>query len=127
MLYKAEFHERYTDASEHLEKVIETCEFLINDCSLKQFLLLILQLGNKLNAGTYAGNAAAIKISSLAMLVDTRANKPNISFLHYVVDVAASNDASKLEFRSKVADFQRMPKTPFAALEEVNSLVEGEK
>ncbi|XP_039301499.1 inverted formin-2-like, partial [Nilaparvata lugens] len=50
MLYKAEFHERYTDASEHLEKVIETCEFLINDCSLKQFLLLILQLGNKLNA-----------------------------------------------------------------------------
>ncbi|XP_039287019.1 FH2 domain-containing protein 1-like isoform X5 [Nilaparvata lugens] len=118
MLYKAEFHERYTDASEHLEKVIETCEFLINDCS---------SCSSSSNLGTYAGNAAAIKISSLAMLVDTRANKPNISFLHYVVDVAASNDASKLEFRSKVADFQRMPKTPFAALEEVNSLVEGEK
>ncbi|XP_039274895.1 FH2 domain-containing protein 1-like isoform X2 [Nilaparvata lugens] len=126
MLFKQEFHERYTDASEHLEKVIETCEFLINDCSLKQFLLLILQLGNKLNAGTYAGNADAIKISSLAMLADTRANKPNISFLHYVVDVAASNDASMLAFRSKVADFQRMSKTPFAALElEVNSLMEG--
>ncbi|XP_039287430.1 inverted formin-2-like [Nilaparvata lugens] len=126
MLYKEEFHERYTDASEHLEKVIETCEFLINDCSLKQFLLLILQLGNKLNAGTYAGNADAIKISSLAMLADTRANKPKISFLHYVVDVAASNDASMLAFRSKVADFQRMSKTPFAALEEeINSLVEG--
>ncbi|XP_039287212.1 inverted formin-2-like [Nilaparvata lugens] len=126
MLFKQEFHERYSDASEHLEKVIETCEFLINDCSLKQFLLLILQLGNKLNAGTYAGNADAIKISSLAMLSDTRANKPKISFLHYVVDVAASNDASMLAFRSKVADFQRMSKTPFAALElEVNSLMEG--
>ncbi|XP_039301091.1 FH2 domain-containing protein 1-like, partial [Nilaparvata lugens] len=76
--------------------------------------------------GTYAGNADAIKISSLAMLADTRANKPKISFLHYVVDVAASNDASMLEFRSKVADFQRMSKTPFAALEEeMNSLVEG--
>ncbi|XP_039300187.1 inverted formin-2-like [Nilaparvata lugens] len=128
MLYKAEFHDRYTDASGHLEKVIETCEFLINDCSLKQFFKLILQLGNKLNAGTYAGNADAIKISSLAMLADTRANKPKITFLHYVVDVAASNDASMLAFRSKVADFQRMSKTPFAALEEeVNSLVEGVK
>ncbi|RZF34087.1 hypothetical protein LSTR_LSTR011657 [Laodelphax striatellus] len=126
MLYKEEFHERFTDASSHLEKVLDTCQFLVNDCSLKQFLTLILQLGNQLNAGTYAGNAAAFKLSSLQMLADTKANKPKMTFLHYVVDVAVSNDASLLDFRTRVADFQEMSKTPIAAVEEeVKTLAEG--
>ncbi|XP_006820598.1 inverted formin-2-like, partial [Saccoglossus kowalevskii] len=37
--------------------------------------------------GGYAGNAVGFRIDSLLKLVDTRANKPRMNLLHYLVDV----------------------------------------
>lgn len=38
--------------------------------------------------GGYAGNATGIKISSLVKLVDTRANKPRMNLMHFLVHVS---------------------------------------
>lgn len=45
--------------------------------------------------GKYSGNAVGFRISSLTKLIDTRANKPRITLLHYLVNEAEKkhNDA----------------------------------
>lgn len=38
--------------------------------------------------GNYAGDAAGFKLSSLIKLTETRANKPRMNLLHYVILVS---------------------------------------
>ena len=40
--------------------------------------------------GSFAGNAEGFKIGSLTKLTDTRANKPRMNLLHFVVQVRLS-------------------------------------
>ena len=39
--------------------------------------------------GGYAGNAVAFKINSLLKIVDTRANKPRMNLMHFLVHVSS--------------------------------------
>lgn len=48
--------------------------------------------------GSYAGNAAGFKLNTLPKLLDTRANKPRMTFLHFVVQVAETNNKDALAF-----------------------------
>lgn len=41
-----------------------------------------------LTQGGYAGNAVAFKINSLLKIVDTRANKPRMNLMHFLVHVS---------------------------------------
>ena len=60
---------------------------------------------------SYAGNAAGFKLSALQQLADLRANKPRMTLLHYIVDVAENENPSLLDFTqqlSKVKEARRM-------------------
>ncbi|RXM36994.1 FH2 domain-containing protein 1 [Acipenser ruthenus] len=59
-------------------KELMSCE------ELHAILHLVLQAGNIMNAGGYAGNAVGFKLSSLLKLADTKANKPGMNLLHFV-------------------------------------------
>lgn len=48
--------------------------------------------------GTYAGNAVGFKISSLTKLADTKANKPRMNLLHYLIEECDKSQASLLSF-----------------------------
>lgn len=48
--------------------------------------------------GGYAGNAAGFKINSLNKLIDTRANKPRVTLLHFLVGEAEKENKSALLF-----------------------------
>ncbi len=54
--------------------------------------------------GRYAGSAVGFRISSLLKLVETRANKPRMTLLHYLVDEARREDPHALQF---AADLQQ--------------------
>merc|ERR1712183_565550 len=58
---------------------------------------LILQVGNFMNHGSYAGNAQAFKITALLKLADTRANKPRMTLMHYIVETAENEVQKMLE------------------------------
>uniref|UniRef100_A0A3Q2ZYS0 FH2 domain containing 1 n=1 Tax=Kryptolebias marmoratus TaxID=37003 RepID=A0A3Q2ZYS0_KRYMA len=62
-------------------KELMSCE------ELHAILHLVLQAGNIMNAGGYAGNAVGFKLSSLLSLADTKANKPGMNLLHFVAMV----------------------------------------
>ncbi|XP_068701516.1 inverted formin-2-like isoform X1 [Montipora foliosa] len=65
---------------------------------LPEVLQLILIIGNFLNSGGYAGNAVAFKINSLLKIVDTRANKPRMNLMHFLVHVAEEKREEVLKF-----------------------------
>ncbi|KFZ58954.1 FH2 domain-containing protein 1, partial [Antrostomus carolinensis] len=79
-------------------KELMTCE------ELHSILHLVLQAGNIMNAGGYAGNAVGFKLSSLLKLADTKANKPGMNLLHFVALEAQKKDAALLNFPEKIRD-----------------------
>ncbi|XP_077984696.1 inverted formin-2-like [Glandiceps talaboti] len=87
MLLKEEFSSSVGILKPALESIIKGCNCFFESTSLEEFLKLVLITGNYMNAGGYAGNAVGFKLSSLMKLSDTRANKPRINLLHYLVEV----------------------------------------
>eukprot|EP00069_Balaena_mysticetus_P005684 bmy_18175T0 len=73
---------------------------------LHSILHLVLQAGNIMNAGGYAGNAVGFKLSSLLKLADTKANKPGMNLLHFVAQEAQKKDAVLLNFSEKLHHVQ---------------------
>jgi hypothetical protein len=60
--------------------------------------------------GSYAGNAAGFKLNTLPKLLDTRANKPRMTFLHFVVQVAERNNRNALAFTKDLSDIHNICK-----------------
>lgn len=48
--------------------------------------------------GGYAGNALGFKLASLLKLGETRANKPRVTLLHYLVEQAEKENKEVLQF-----------------------------
>lgn len=48
--------------------------------------------------GSYAGNALGFRLSTLPQLLETRSNKPRMTLLHYLVEIAEQEQAHMLEF-----------------------------
>ncbi|XP_053555075.1 uncharacterized protein LOC128645825 [Bombina bombina] len=72
-------------------------------CSELHFILrLVLKAGNFMNAGGYAGNAAGFRIASLLKLADTKANRPGMNLLHFVVMEVQRKNADFLSFPDKL-------------------------
>ncbi|XP_060951392.1 FH2 domain-containing protein 1 [Limanda limanda] len=91
---------REIDAVRVATKELLSCE------ELHAILHLVLQAGNIMNAGGYAGNAVGFKLSSLLSLADTKANKPGMNLLHFVAMEAKKKDENLLKFPEKLQDVQ---------------------
>ncbi|XP_061769253.1 FH2 domain-containing protein 1 [Nerophis ophidion] len=95
---------------------------------LHAILHLVLQAGNIMNAGGYAGNAVGFKLSSLLSLADTKANKPGMNLLHFVAMEAKKKDEKLLKFPEKLVDVQSAARISVENIEvEFSSLYVGIK
>eukprot|EP00063_Salmo_salar_P037497 XP_014012332.1 PREDICTED: FH2 domain-containing protein 1-like [Salmo salar] len=102
--------EEFPPACENMSRDIAvlrtaTKELLVCE-ELHAILHLVLQAGNILNTGGYAGNAVGFKLSSLLSLADTKANKPGMNLLHFVALEAQKKDDKLLEFPGKLQHVQ---------------------
>ncbi|KAF7658001.1 hypothetical protein LDENG_00019300 [Lucifuga dentata] len=71
---------------------------LLEADNLRSIIRLVLKTGNYMNAGGYAGSAVGFRMASLLKLVDTKANKPGMNLMHYVVMQAQKVDEELLNF-----------------------------
>ncbi|XP_041114682.1 FH2 domain-containing protein 1-like [Polyodon spathula] len=98
--------EEFTPHMENLKYAICTMTFaareLLNCVDLHTVIRLVLKLGNYMNAGGYAGSAVGFRMTSLLKLVDTKANKPGMNLMHYVVMEAEKKDVSLLNFSNQL-------------------------
>ncbi|XP_047105258.1 FH2 domain-containing protein 1-like [Schistocerca piceifrons] len=128
MLLKEEFPLRTYELREQLNAVADACNKLKANKHLKEFLALVLQLGNFINAGSYAGNAAGFTLSTLPKLLEIKANKPRLTFLHYVVEVAEANNKEILQFTEDMSNMKEMARISVELLqEEVMKLISDVK
>lgn len=118
LLQKEQLPTTVAELKPQLQTVINICDQVINNASLKEFLALILQFGNYLNAGSYAGSAAGFKLNTLPKLLDMRTNKPRFTCLHYVVEVAEEQNKDILKFTTEMKQMRSAARISMEALEE---------
>lgn len=78
--------------------------------ALQEVLYMVVVVGNFLNAGGYAGNAAGVKLSSLQKLTDIRANKPGMNLIHFVALQAEKKNRELLLFPEQFASLENASK-----------------
>ncbi|XP_060869000.1 inverted formin-2-like isoform X2 [Metopolophium dirhodum] len=119
MIEKEELPVIVSEIHGQLESIKEMCDDLITNQPFKQFLSLVLFIGNYLNAGSYAGNASGFTLDTLPKLLDTRANKPRVTFLHFVVEMAQTNNMDDiLSFTKYTAALRNLSRISFLSLED---------
>ncbi|XP_030644107.1 FH2 domain-containing protein 1 [Chanos chanos] len=106
MVLQEEFFPLCAVMSREISVVHSATEELMTCEELHAILHLVLQAGNIMNAGGYAGNAVGFKLSSLLSLADTKANKPGMNLLHFVALEAQKKDESLLRFPEKLSHVQ---------------------
>ncbi|XP_048106886.1 FH2 domain-containing protein 1, partial [Alosa alosa] len=106
MVLKEEFFPLCAVMSREINVIRMATEELMNCEELHAILHLVLQAGNIMNAGGYAGNAVGFKLSSLLSLADTKANKPGMNLLHFVALEAQKKDEELLKFPEKLQHVQ---------------------
>ncbi|OPJ75311.1 FH2 domain-containing protein 1 [Patagioenas fasciata monilis] len=104
MVLEREFSPSCTSLQNDMKIIRRATKELMTCEELHSILHLVLQAGNIMNAGGYAGNAVGFKLSSLLKLADTKANKPGMSLLHFVALEAQKKDAALLNFSEKIRD-----------------------
>ncbi|XP_045904128.1 FH2 domain-containing protein 1 [Micropterus dolomieu] len=106
MVLHEEFFPSCAVMSHEIDVVRVATKELMNCEELHAILHLVLQAGNIMNAGGYAGNAVGFKLSSLLSLADTKANKPGMNLLHFVAMEAKKKDEKLLRFPEKLHNLQ---------------------
>ncbi|XP_055043490.2 uncharacterized protein [Misgurnus anguillicaudatus] len=84
LLLKREFFSSCLSMKQEIAVVQTAITEILNCEELHGVLHLVLQAGNLLNAGGFAGNVVGFKLSSLLSLADTKANKPGMNLMHFV-------------------------------------------
>ncbi|XP_069129886.1 uncharacterized protein [Argopecten irradians] len=116
MLVKEEFKANMDYIKPHVEAVIETANEIKAHDDLQELFYLVLIAGNYLNGGNYAGDAAGFKLSSLVKLTETRANKPRMNLLHFVIMQAEDKNPELLTFPEKLKYLKDATQAPLETL-----------
>ncbi|RXN00094.1 FH2 domain-containing protein 1 [Acipenser ruthenus] len=106
MVLKEEFFPCCSSLNNEIDIIRVATKELMSCEELHAVLHLVLQAGNLMNAGGYAGNAVGFKLSSLLKLADTKANKPGMNLLHFVALEAQKKDETLLKFSEKLQHVQ---------------------
>ncbi|XP_050547200.1 inverted formin-2-like [Daktulosphaira vitifoliae] len=118
MILKEELPSMLNEMHSLLRHIQRMCHDIIKDDSFKEFLSVVLFIGNHINAGTYAGNARSFTLNSLSKLYDIRTNKPRITFLHFVIEVAQEYKDDILSFTKYSSSLGMLSKMSIVRLEE---------
>uniref|UniRef100_A0A8D2J727 FH2 domain containing 1 n=1 Tax=Varanus komodoensis TaxID=61221 RepID=A0A8D2J727_VARKO len=123
MVLKKEFSPSCTSLQKDMTIIRMATKELMCCEELHSILHLVLQAGNIMNAGGYAGNAVGFKLSSLLKLADTKANKPGMNLLHFVALEAQKKDKVLLSFSEKLQHVQEAARISLESIEaELQSL-----
>lgn len=115
MLLKEEFLSRTYELKEKIKAIRDACNKLMTNDNWKDFLALVLYLGNYLNAGI---STAGFTLRSLPQLLQIKANEPGLTFLHYVLQIVEANNKQTLQFTEDLSDMKEMARISLAFLQE---------
>lgn len=103
--YILEFGDNYAKLEDSLRQTLRFLDFLQNSVYFKQFLQILITVGNFLNAGTARGGAYGVKLQSLQKFSGTKDNKGN-SLLYNIMVIASGVQHSSELYESYLANIQ---------------------
>ncbi|XP_051934372.1 FH2 domain-containing protein 1-like [Hippocampus zosterae] len=103
LVLKEEFFPSMAEMREFIGTLKAAGNELLDCDSLHSVIRLVLKTGNYMNAGGYAGSAVGFRMASLLKLADTKANKPGMNLMHYVVMATQNIDVELLGFPKQLA------------------------
>ena len=80
------FEEHLEEARAGFKTLQEVCSQVMNSEKLEQILVMVLNVGNLMNAGTLNGGVDAFKFESLPKLSQTKSNDGKTTVLDYIVE-----------------------------------------
>ncbi|XP_023265887.1 protein diaphanous homolog 1-like [Seriola lalandi dorsalis] len=98
LVLKEEFFPLVEEMKDFIGTLTAAGKELLESDHLHSVIRLVLKTGNYMNAGGYAGSAIGFRMASLLKLADTKANKPGMNLMHYVVMQAQKADMALLKF-----------------------------
>ncbi|XP_068440212.1 FH2 domain-containing protein 1-like isoform X3 [Clinocottus analis] len=114
LVLKEEFLPLMNEMKESIATLTAAGKEVLESDHLHSVIRLVLKTGNYMNAGGYAGSAIGFRMASLLKLADTKANKPGMNLMHYVVMQAQKADVELLKFTDQLKHIEaaaRMNKT----------------
>ncbi|CAJ1065102.1 FH2 domain-containing protein 1 [Xyrichtys novacula] len=102
LVLKEEFFPLMDELKEYINTLTAAGTELLESDHLHSVIRLVLKTGNYMNAGGYAGSAVGFRMASLLKLADTKANKPGMNLMHYVVMQAQKADMALLTFSDQL-------------------------
>ncbi|XP_068655000.1 formin-like protein 6 [Aristolochia californica] len=97
MLYRANFDTEVNYLRRSFETLEAACEELKNSRLFLKLLEAVLTTGNRMNVGTYRGEAKAIKLDTLLKLVDVKGTDGKTTLLHFVVQEIIRSESTGSE------------------------------
>ena len=94
---RLQFREKCDDLEPALKLFSSAIQEILDSELLDKLMYVVLMTGNYINGGTYGGAAYGFTLDSLGKLRDTKANKPQMTALHFVVSVCEKQDPELLE------------------------------
>ncbi|XP_065896681.1 inverted formin-2-like isoform X2 [Dysidea avara] len=120
MQLKLEFQEKKAELKPALETFHQAIDEIFSSESLKKVFHIILVTGNMINAGGHSGKAYGFTMTSLDNLGDTRANKPRMTFMHYIASICQEQHPDLL---NTVEDLPHLEATSNLSLEYLSAQV----
>ncbi|XP_048351213.1 FH2 domain-containing protein 1-like [Sphaerodactylus townsendi] len=102
LVLKEEFFPHLSALRSAIQTMAEAAAELLGCEELHDVIRLVLEAGNYMNEGGYAGSALGFHMSSLLRLADTKANRPGVDLLHFVALEAEKKDPRLLFFPRKL-------------------------
>ena len=99
---RLEFGERFDDLEPALALLSSAVQEILGSDSLDRLLYVVLVTGNHINGGTYGGGAFGFTLDSLGKLKDTKANKPRMTALHYIVSICEEQEPGLLDVHKEL-------------------------
>ncbi|KAG0581773.1 hypothetical protein KC19_3G008000 [Ceratodon purpureus] len=113
MLYKAQFKEELESARASLKTLKMACKDLKESRTFRKLLEAVLKTGNRLNMGTFRGDAQAFKLDTLLKLADVKGVDNKTTLLHFVIqEIDKLESARVARLAGKDVNSPRSPTTP---------------
>ncbi|GAN04274.1 hypothetical protein MAM1_0059d03734 [Mucor ambiguus] len=87
MLLKLTWDDRLAHLERSMASIMEASIALRHSASFKEFLNLVLLIGNFLNGSNFQGGAFGIRIASINKLIDTKSFANDTTLLHFIIDM----------------------------------------
>ena len=99
---RLEFREKFDDLEPALVLLSSAVQEILASDTLDRLLYVVLMMGNHINGGTYGGGAFGFTLDSLGKLKDTKANKPRMTALHYIVFICEEQEPGLLNVHQEL-------------------------